>query len=271
MNTLLHSNDPAPTGRKRSTCLALAATLTLLIAPELRADLIHLYNLNGSFADAFGGPSLTAGGSAGAGTLGSTTYTFGANQGLSLSSALPSNSTYSLLLDFSFEQLSSFRKIVDFKALTSDTGLYNLNTALNFFPVTTGPAGAFEANVLKRLVITRDASSSQFTGYVNGLPQLTFVDSGALATFTGTNSIINFFNDDAGTAGEASAGLVDRIAIYNTALSAAEVLALNGPGEISGPRVVPPPTNGVPDTGSTMAMLGGVFGVLGAMAHRFRR
>ena len=42
--------------------------------------LIHDYELNGSFADALGGPSLTPNG----GTLNATNYTFGPNQGLTL-------------------------------------------------------------------------------------------------------------------------------------------------------------------------------------------
>ena len=36
------------------------------------------------------------------------------------------------------------------------------------------------------------------------------------------------------------------------------------------PTVVPP-INGVPDTGSTLSMLGGVLGLLGTTAHRFRK
>jgi hypothetical protein len=113
---------------------------------------------------------------------------------LNLSNALSNNATYSLLLNFSFSSLSGYRKIVDFKDRTSDNGLYDLNTALEFFPVTTGPAGAFVANVVERVVIAPDASN-QFTGYVNGAQQISFTDSSSFAVFSGLNGIIRFFQE----------------------------------------------------------------------------
>ena len=231
---------------------------SLLTSTHLQAALTHLYDLNGSYADAFGGPSLVPNG----GSLNATNYTFAANQGLSLSSGLSNSATYSLLLDFSFSDLAGFRKIVDFKDRTSDTGLYNLNAALNFYNVITGPAGAFVPDVVERLVITRDASNT-FTGYVNGVQQISFTDSGSLAIFSGLNSIIHFFRDDTATGGEASAGLVDRIAVYDTPLTAAEVRVLGVPGEISGP------TPRVPDGGSALCLFGGALGAIGFLRHKF--
>jgi hypothetical protein len=228
---------------------------------EVHAQLTHLYDLNGSYADAFGGPSLVPN----SGTLNSTNYTFGMNQGLSLSNALSNNATYSILLDFSFTDLNGYKKIVDFQNRATDTGLYNLNTTLNFYNVTSGPPAAFVPNLVERLVITRDASN-QFTGYINGVQQLTFADSTSLGVFsTPTTNIINFFIDDAVTNGEASAGLVDRIALYGSALTAAQVRELGVPSEISGPT----PPNTVPDAGSTLMMLGGAFGTLVNLKRKF--
>jgi hypothetical protein len=236
-----------------------AGLITLLMSSNLQAQLTHLYNLNGSFADSFGGPALVPAG----GTLNATNYSFGANQGLSLSSGLSNNATYSILLDFSFSDLTGFRKIVDFKDRTSDNGLYNLNTVLDFFGAgAAGLAGAFVPNVLERLVITRDPSN-QFTGYVNGVQQISFADTASLAVFTGSNSIIQFFIDDNAIAGEASAGLVDRIALYDGALTVAQVRELGVPNEINGT------TPRVPDGGSTFVMLSGVVATLGTLKRKF--
>src|SRR5262245_54876724 len=55
-----------------------ATTMLLCVAPIARAD-TFTYELNGSLMDS-GGPSLVSQG----GTLGSTGYTFGVNEGLSL-------------------------------------------------------------------------------------------------------------------------------------------------------------------------------------------
>src|SRR5206468_8411020 len=56
---------------------------------------------------------------------------------------------YSIETTFSFSQLSSFRKILDFKDRTVDAGLYNSNGALDFFPLPAGPPGAFQPNVFR--------------------------------------------------------------------------------------------------------------------------
>ncbi len=196
------------------------------VVPLSGATEIHRYDLNGTYTDFYGGPSLSPNG----GTLHATNYTFGPNQGLSLSNALTNTGNYSILIDFSFTDLTGYRRILDFKDRTSDTGLYNLDTALNFYNHITGPPGAFATNVLARMVITRDSTTDVVSGYVNGLPQFSFVDSGGDGIFSGTNGIMNFFIDDLAVGNEASAGLVDRISIYDTPLTAAEVLALGGPG-----------------------------------------
>src|SRR6476659_3669377 len=95
---------------------------------RLLALLIHDYELNGSYADEFGGPAVVPAG----GTLNATNYSFGANEGLSLSNAIDS-SNYSIELDFQFSTTSGYRKIIDFNDRADDEGLYNYNTDLNFY------------------------------------------------------------------------------------------------------------------------------------------
>ena len=112
--------------------LALLALTTLVAAPSFAAPL-HDYQLNGTYADAFGGPPLSPDG----GTLGPTGYTFAANQGLNVSS-ITNGSVYSIDMVFQFTDVTGYRKILDFSNLGPDTGLYVHDGALNFYNVATG-------------------------------------------------------------------------------------------------------------------------------------
>ncbi|HEV3408824.1 MAG TPA: LamG-like jellyroll fold domain-containing protein [Chthoniobacterales bacterium] len=243
--------------------LALLATTFLLAITTASAQTPnHLYDFNGSYADAFGGPAMVPDG----GTLNPTNYTFAANQGLNLSNALANTGNYTVLIDFSFSNLSGYRKILDFKDRGPDAGLYNRSTELYFYPVVGGPAGAFVADTLARMVLTRDAVTNQITGYVNGVQQFSFTDSSGLGIFTGPNGIMRFFEDDFSTGGEASAGLVDRIALWDSVLSPAQVATLGGPGPIAGPT---PPPAGVPEGGSTLVMFAAALLVIEFVRRRY--
>ncbi len=249
-----------------STLLGSLAAVSLVagfavLVPSSRADLIHSYQFNSSLTDAFGGPALVANGPGGAGTVGASSYAFGPNQGLSLSSGLPNTANYSLLLDFSFSNINSFRKIIDFKARASDLGLYNQTSTLTFYSgFGSGPGSTILADTLYRLVITRDSGSNAFNAYVDGAFQFSFPDTGSNAVFTGANGIIYFAVDDAVTASEASGGVFDQIAVFNSALSAAEVAALGGPGSAV-----------VPEPGTVLLGIAGLGGMLIARRRFGRR
>ena len=235
---------------KPNTFRHLAAAFSLVAATQSFGALIHNYELNGSLADSLGGPSFVAAG----GTLNATDYSFAPNQGLTLSNALPNTGDYSILVDFSFTDLSGYRRILDFKNGTSDTGLYDLNSALNFYNITTG-AAVFAPNVAVRLVITRDNATDIFTGYINGSSQISFTDSTDLAVFDAGSSIMRFFIDDVAVPNEASAGRVGKISIYDSALTPAQVLALGSPT----PPVVPEPGSAVFGLSTVAICLGSRF------------
>lgn len=189
--------------------LGIAALASIAFVGQAKAAVLHNYNLDGTLADSLGGPSLVASG----GTLGATGYSFGANQGLSLSGLnLTSDGVYEIALGFSFSNPSGYRKIIDFKNLTSDIGLYSLNSSLNFYPVTTGPSGVFLPNQLVNLVVSR-TTTGLITTSVNGIFQFSFLDASNLAI----SDTLKFFIDDLATGqGEASAGFVDYIKISGT-------------------------------------------------------
>jgi len=198
--------------------------------------------LNGTLADSLAGPSLTADG----GTIGATRYSFGVNQGLSVTdTALSTHSEYSFEMVFEFDQFNGWRKIIDFNALTTDDGFYfNPANQLDFFPVVAGTA-TVTTPVDVHVVLTR-STSDVVTGYLNGVSQFSFTDSGGLAIFRGVDGLVHFFEDDAATGFvEASRGSVDCIRIYDGALAPGDVARLNGCG---GGTSVPEP--------ATLALLG---------------
>jgi len=183
------------------------------------ATLLHSYQFQGNLNDSLGGIALTADG----GTLGSSSYSFDKNQGLTLSNGLTAGDSYSIALNFNFTTLNGWQKIVDFKDLVPDSGFYTLDNYLNFYPVANGST-PLTVNTNADVVITRDSSSNVFTAYLNGVQELTFTDSSSLAVFNSANNIMHFFEDDAATShSEAAPGVVNSIRIWDGALSANEV------------------------------------------------
>lgn len=189
---------------------------------------LHAYELNNSLADTYGGPALTNNGA----SLGATGLTFGVNQGPSLANWLGGSATsgnYSIEMYFNISDTTGYRKLIDFQGLASDTGLYNLDTVLNFYPFVTSPTSTILNDVFVHLVLTRDGGSSDVVGYINGNAALgiAFNDAGNDAVFGAANNVIHFFQDDTVTTGnEASSGFVDFIRVYDRAISSTEAAAL---------------------------------------------
>src|SRR5688500_1951662 len=96
----------------------LMATMALLfVAFDSRAALIHQYELNGSLADALGGPALVAHPN---GQLGATEYVFGINQGLRLDKTL--GGVYSIDMEFRFDRLNNWNRIFNGISAGSEYG-----------------------------------------------------------------------------------------------------------------------------------------------------
>ena len=181
-------------------------------AAATEAALIHNYDLNDSLADSLGGPSLISNG----GVLGPTGLTFGPNEGPSLAGGLPDPATYSIVMGVSLDDVSSFRKLLDFKGLTSDTGLYNEIGVLNFYQVAFGAGTSISAGVQVEIMLTRDGATDEVTGAVNGIQQFSFIDGSGDAIFSEPGALINFLQDDFFTGQrESTGGFLDYIRIYD--------------------------------------------------------
>jgi hypothetical protein len=246
------------------TRLLLSLMLALSMAPTARAtDASHLYLLDRSLTDQLGGPSLVSQG----GDITASGYQFANGTGLSLSGVF-TGSEYTIDMSFSFSVLSNgganYRRILEFKNLTSDNGLYTriVNTGpgavLNFYrtanggpPEVQGSDNVFQLGTPARVTLTR-ASSGWVTGYVNGAQQFSFNDSLGQSLFSGPDSIAYFFKDENVQGLEHPSGVVSYIRTYSTALSGAQVAALTAP---------------VPEPETYALMLAGL-GLVGVMARR---
>lgn len=158
-----------------------------------------------------------------------TVLNFAQNNGLALSptAGLIPNDAYTVVILFAFRDVNGYRRILDFKNGTSDNGLYVFSGQLTFFPVVFGPGAPIAANAYVQVVLTRNAGGN-VAGYVNGVQQFSFADSGGLAVIDANNTLRFFQDNTSGGAGnEASAGSVARIRLYDGALSASAVAALD--------------------------------------------
>jgi hypothetical protein len=197
---------------------------------------IHRYKLAGSFADEAGGPALVGMGGALDAALG---YRFETNRGLKLVGAMPVDA-YTIDLRFRFLDIGAcnpggqhFCKLLDFKNLDADEGLYVLDEKLHFVistiespPVFVESGPVFIANREATVTLTRAANGAT-AAYVNRAPAFSFIDSTAMAKFSRQGQAANFAIDDQATAPrEASGGSIREIAIWDVALTPAEISAL---------------------------------------------
>ncbi len=204
------------------------------VAAVLRAD----YQLMDSFESATSGvPALTPLGPVtfGDGTVDGVSrrvLNFAVNDGVSLSpfSSVVSGSSYSIVALFAFNEVSRWRRILDFKNATSDTGLYSYQGALNFYNEALGPGAPIAPGAFVQVVLTRD-SAQNVAGYVDGISQFNFVDATSLALVDSVNVLRFFRDEDPIFPGEASPGVLARLRVYEGALTASEVAALDRLGE----------------------------------------
>jgi hypothetical protein len=207
--------------------LRYGALLLGVVAAPSYAALIHQYDLDGSFTDNFGGPSLTSGG----GTLSATNYVQDFGQGLSLSSpGISSVYTMDMLISLDAACASKYCKLLDFKDRTTDIGLYSdTGNRLNFWNITGSGPATVGTGATVQITLSRDAAGN-VTGYVNGSSQWSFLDAGLNGVFSGSNNIVWFLQDEGnqGLPGEHTKGSVEWIRIYDTAQSPGQYVVGEG-------------------------------------------
>jgi hypothetical protein len=230
----------------RYTQAALIAVAGLSLSGPVAAALVHDYELDGTYADTLGGVDLTPNG----GSLTASRYVFDINQGLSVQQdqVLSTKDNYSIEIVFQFSNVTGYNKILDFRNLRADNGLYDHSGNYVFYVAgdVSGTAGGFSPNTDVHIVLTRDGTNDLVVGYLNGAQYFSFTDSGDDAAFRPPVSrpsdpaIITFFQND-GIGAEASAGTADCIRLYDAPLSAAAVAALPSGCLATAPAQTPEP------------------------------
>ena len=130
--------------------------------------------------------------------------------------------TYSLELYFKFDNSTGFSRILDFKNRNSDYGLYCTESQLQFYNASNVATTAFTSGQYVYLVVTRDSAIREVRQFVNGQQIDVFTDVNDIAV-TDTSEKIWFFQDDLLFGGEASAGSVALIRLYNNTLDSSQV------------------------------------------------
>ena len=126
-------------------------------------------------------------------------------------------SSYTIVVLFRLADTSGFRRIIDFEAGSSDSGLYSLNGSLTFFGSDSGADSPISPSAggdpYHEVVLTRD-SAGEVAGYVDGTEQFRFDDTSGNAVIH-PGQTLTFFKDDDSVSGEESAGAVANIRLYD--------------------------------------------------------
>jgi hypothetical protein len=168
-------------------------------------------------------------------------YRFAHNSGLRFYNDSANNffgDIYTIEMYFRFDNLSSWRRVIDWKNRKSDGGAYFYNNQLNFYPLVYSGVAPVVPNEYTYYVVTRDSSTKEVLIYADANVHATFTDNSGMALLD-TANILNFFQDDNVVANEASAGAIAQLKIYNYKLSDTVITQNynNLPSEIMSVRV----------------------------------
>ena len=219
---------------KKTTLSLFGAVLVTLLSlaisgQTLKADYQFQGNLNSSVAGAPAMTNLT--GSGGANSFASDTvdgysrqtlhFPFDSGLAVNTSGTLIPNGSYTIVILFRFDQITSYRRVASFDNRTSDNGAYVQDGRLEFENTANPP---FAQDTYIQVVIVRNGAGT-VTAYRDGLQRVNQPDGGSFQ-ITGAN-ILSFFQDDIEFGGEASAGNVARIRLYDAPMTTAQVQSLD--------------------------------------------
>ncbi|MBI3742825.1 MAG: hypothetical protein HY261_00860, partial [Chloroflexi bacterium] len=228
-----------PTPRPVTVGPSITPTFTASPTPQPRATPAIApkadYQFGGRLQSSAGAASpLTILGSATFGTapIGGTQRSvarFTTNSGFSLTptTGVIGNETYTIAMLVAVDTTSGYRRLLDFKHGTSDSGLYVIDGRLVFFGANNPSTTLVTPGAFTQIIMTRDAAKN-VTVYVNGVQAFTFNDAQNLGVIDA--NVLRFFQDNTsggGSTTEASSGAVARIQLWDLALPAGNVAAMS--------------------------------------------
>ncbi len=150
--------------------------------------------------------------------------------GLRYDNAMPvvATGSYSISMLLRFSPVSSgYARLVDFSGSTLDSGIYELDGAVSFYPLGTYATGSFVSDQDVFVTITREATSGLVALYIDGAPLPSFSD-GRTSYYVPTDKVIYFLMDNTtGPANirESEPGTIAYLQVRDTPMTAAEVAA----------------------------------------------
>jgi hypothetical protein len=196
-------------------------------------ELSYLFNYN--LAESNGnGPNLNMLDSAGMFVIDTLTglnnitkvvYRFKRNSGVQFNNALAGNfldSTYSIEMYFVFDDVTGYKRVIDWKNRTTDLGAYILSGLLDFYPYATSDSAMVVAGEYTYYVLTRNGLTKELKIYSNANLGIDFTDASNDAVID-TSHVLNFFQDDLIAQNEASPGAVALLDLYNYVLDSATI------------------------------------------------
>jgi hypothetical protein len=201
----------------------------------VQAQSVLRYNFNNVLSESNGaGPTLTVLGNQGIFGLDTlneisgktkTVYRFEKNSGFQFDNAAAGNflgDSYTIEIYFVFDNLSSWKRVVDWKNRKTDKGAYVFNGQLNFYNFVYSGQAPVIAGEYTYYVITRNAASGKLLIYTDAGVQIDFIDSGSDGIID-SDHVLNFFFDDLMVPNEASSGAVALLNMYNYVLDSATI------------------------------------------------
>ncbi len=154
-----------------------------------------------------------------------TVYRFEQNSGFQFDNAEANNfigDSYTIELYFLFDNLSSWKRVVDWKNRKTDAGAYVYYGKLNFYPIIYSGTAPVQPGEYTYYVITRDGTTGQVLIYTDDGVQIDFTDSNGDALID-SDHVLNFFFDDLIVPNEASSGSVALLNLYNYVLDSTTI------------------------------------------------
>lgn len=125
--------------------------------------------------------------------------------------------SYTIEVYVMLDTISGYKKLVDMDSLGKDKGLYTRMGKIELYPNFTSADSFTAGGVFQYIAITRDAATKNMYIHCNGKSAGTYNDASSMYVYDSNKRLI-FFQDDKGTSGEHSGGMVAMIHISNYAM-----------------------------------------------------
>lgn len=123
--------------------------------------------------------------------------------------------SYTIEMYVALDTVTSYRKMVDFKNLVDDGGLYMLDSSLDFFSLYNTTTPVYTGGKYMLTAMSRNGANQRVRFFANGTFVGSFTDAAGDA-FYDVNKMLRFFQDDSTTSmNEQSGGKIAYLAIYN--------------------------------------------------------